>query len=155
VTIQELGNIGEFVAAIATLATLVYLALQIRQNTQSVRAAAVDAAANQFIESLRLVSLNPELAELLEAGHHDYDSLPAVQRRRYVYHYFANALQFENLFQKHRDGFLPDAQWRRITGALRESFRREPGMQRAWKELRPLLSSEFQQLIELMLEARE
>ena len=32
-TIQDLGSIGELVAAIATIATLVYLAIQIRQNT--------------------------------------------------------------------------------------------------------------------------
>ena len=34
VTIQDLGSIGEFVAAIATIA---YLALQIRQNTRTLR----------------------------------------------------------------------------------------------------------------------
>ena len=32
-TIQDLGSIGELIAAIATIATLVYLAIQIRQNT--------------------------------------------------------------------------------------------------------------------------
>ena len=37
-TIQQLGSIGEFVAAIATLATLIYLALQIRRNTAVARA---------------------------------------------------------------------------------------------------------------------
>ena len=41
-TIQELGSIGELIGAIATVATLIYLALQIRQNSflqsQSVRA---------------------------------------------------------------------------------------------------------------------
>ncbi len=36
-SIQDLGNIGEFVAAIATLATLIYLATQIRQNTKTLR----------------------------------------------------------------------------------------------------------------------
>jgi hypothetical protein len=38
VTIQELGSIGEFVAAIATLVTLAYLAFQIRQSTRVARA---------------------------------------------------------------------------------------------------------------------
>jgi hypothetical protein len=33
VTIQDIGSIGELVAALATVATLAYLALQIRQNT--------------------------------------------------------------------------------------------------------------------------
>ena len=36
-TIQDLGSIGEFVAAIATVATLVYLAIQIRSNTAALR----------------------------------------------------------------------------------------------------------------------
>ena len=39
-TLQDLGSVGEFVAAIATLATLIYLATQIRQNSESVKAAA-------------------------------------------------------------------------------------------------------------------
>ena len=33
-TLQDLGNIGEFVAAIATVLTLIYLALQVRHNTR-------------------------------------------------------------------------------------------------------------------------
>lgn len=34
--IQELGSIGELVAAVATIGTLAYLAVQIRQNTKTV-----------------------------------------------------------------------------------------------------------------------
>ncbi len=34
-TIMELGAIGEFVGAIGVIATLIYLALQIRHNTRS------------------------------------------------------------------------------------------------------------------------
>ncbi len=40
VTIQDLGSLGELIAAVATVATLVYLALQIRQNTRTLRHAA-------------------------------------------------------------------------------------------------------------------
>ena len=32
-TVVELGALGEFVGSIATIATLLYLALQVRQNT--------------------------------------------------------------------------------------------------------------------------
>jgi hypothetical protein len=32
-TVMELGALGEFVGSIAVIATLIYLALQIRQNT--------------------------------------------------------------------------------------------------------------------------
>ena len=56
-TVQELGSIGELVAAVATVATLVYLATQIRYA----RLAASDASRHARAESVRemqLVSLN-------------------------------------------------------------------------------------------------
>ena len=37
--LESLGNIGEFLGALAVLISLVYLAIQIRQNTQTVRSA--------------------------------------------------------------------------------------------------------------------
>ena len=33
-TLEDLGNLGEFVGAIGVVVSLVYLALQIRQNTR-------------------------------------------------------------------------------------------------------------------------
>ncbi len=36
-TLEQLGNLGEFIASIATLMTLVHLALQIRQNTAQLK----------------------------------------------------------------------------------------------------------------------
>lgn len=36
--IQDLGSIGELVAALATIATLIYLTIQIQQNTRAMRA---------------------------------------------------------------------------------------------------------------------
>ena len=49
-TLEDLGNVGEFTAAIATLVTLVYLALQIRQNTRSVRSAAYQSAVASSVQ---------------------------------------------------------------------------------------------------------
>ena len=36
-TIQDLGSLGELIAAVATVATLVYLAIQLKQNTLALR----------------------------------------------------------------------------------------------------------------------
>jgi len=37
-TIAELGSVGEFIGSIAVLITLIYLAIQVRQNTRHVQA---------------------------------------------------------------------------------------------------------------------
>ncbi|HVH18917.1 MAG TPA: hypothetical protein VNF72_11495 [Myxococcota bacterium] len=43
-TLQDLGSIGEIVGAIATVATLIYLAIQIRANTSAVQSAAAQSS---------------------------------------------------------------------------------------------------------------
>lgn len=66
-TIQELGSIGEFVAAIATLVTLAYLAVQIRQNTRVARA---QLSKDLFLTSrsaLFEIAANEDLARLAAA----------------------------------------------------------------------------------------
>ncbi len=45
---DALGAVGEIVGAVAVVATLVYLSIQIRQNTKSERASALDASINAF-----------------------------------------------------------------------------------------------------------
>jgi len=155
-TLQDLGSIGEFLGAIGVIISLVYLATQIRQNTKSIRAAAVDAVADRFIESNRLVSLNPELADLLDAGNYDYPALTDVQKRRYLLHYLANSLQFESVYRKYREGLLPESQWEGVVEALRAMVDL-PGLQRNWKEIRLFVGPEFREFIDAMFEnaARE
>lgn len=150
-TLQDLGNIGEFLGAAGVVISLIYLATQIRQNTRSVREAVIDSVSEGFIESLRIVSLNSEFAELLDAGNRNYTNLSDAQRRRYRYHYLANSLQFENLFRKYREGHLPDSQWESIVRVLRNTIV-EPGMRQAWEHVRLLLGSEFQELVDEMVE---
>ena len=48
VTLQDLGNIGEFIGAIAVVISLVYLAAQIRQNTRALHSSSYSQAAEQL-----------------------------------------------------------------------------------------------------------
>ena len=49
-TISELGSIGELIGAVATVATLLYLALQIRANTHSAKYNAINDIINRVIK---------------------------------------------------------------------------------------------------------
>ena len=56
-TAQVLGNFGEFFGAIAVLATLVFLTVQIRQNTRQLRRVELNAASSPFsIPRMAIVS---------------------------------------------------------------------------------------------------
>ena len=82
-TIQDLGSIGELVAAIATVATLIYLALQIRHNTQATRSASFHAVSDSMNHVNVSVAQNPGLARIWVAGSADRGSLTEEERLQY------------------------------------------------------------------------
>ena len=68
-TIQDVGAIGELIAAVATVATLIYLAVQIRQNTATNRS---NSAASQNQADLAIMIL---LAQDADASHIFFEGL--------------------------------------------------------------------------------
>ncbi len=74
-TVVELGALGEFVGAFAMVATLIYLAVQIRQNTQTVQAAAVDASVGRINEVRKSIYEDAELSRIYLEGNAEPDAL--------------------------------------------------------------------------------
>lgn len=114
-TAQLLGNFGEFVGAIAVVATLGYLAVQIRQNTRSldenhklVRVQMQQQLTRKLQEVNYQALENKEIAAIFVRGGHDPDSLDEVESRIYLYRldgYFNENL---NVLRLVRDGFIDE-----------------------------------------------
>ncbi len=89
-TIQDWGAIGELVGGVAVIVTLIYLALQVRQNTlqfsRSVEATQL-AAFERNVESgnriRELLILHPDLAALLLKGFDSYKELDKSEKFRF------------------------------------------------------------------------
>ncbi len=82
-TIQDWGAVGEILGAIATIATLIYLAMQIRQNTQALQAASMDStiqAANDIRSNL---FLDPEITDIYRKGLQNIEDLDEIDRERF------------------------------------------------------------------------
>ena len=71
---QLLGNYGEFVGAIAIVVTLIYLAVQLKQNTASVKANAYQEWVAANIE-LNMTMAQPLQSEAIATGSYDPGSL--------------------------------------------------------------------------------
>ena len=74
-TIEALGSIGELVAAIATIATLFYLAMQIRHSSEATRGASQQALIDTSFDASWELGRNVELARVVGAGLLDFDAL--------------------------------------------------------------------------------
>ena len=83
-TIAELGSIGELVGAVATVATLLYLAAQVRANTLATKRQALDDTIDRVVRwEARLVG-SPDLIRAWINGARDYHGLPTEDRLRFT-----------------------------------------------------------------------
>ena len=83
-TAQLLGNFGEFFGAIAVVATLIYLALQIRANTLATKRRSLDDVIDRVIRwQARLVE-SPDLVRSWRSGHASFDALPPEDQLRFA-----------------------------------------------------------------------
>ncbi len=82
-TIQDLGSIGEVIAAVATLATLIYLAAQVRQNTRALRSSTFQDIATQMAMNVEPLATTPDLSEIMLKGLEGTDNLSPPERFRF------------------------------------------------------------------------
>lgn len=88
--LDTLGNLGDFVGGIAVLVTLIYLAIQIRQNTAQVKMASDIARTDTYARSVDsfsyfrgLLISDPEMADIYLRGSQDLGSLNPVESLRF------------------------------------------------------------------------
>jgi hypothetical protein len=105
-SIQDWGAIGEIVGALAVVASLIYLAVQIRQNTRQIslnlessRLAAFEQNVESGNRAREVLITNSEVAELFLKGLADYRNLPTTDRFR------CNML-FRNLLSAIQGGYI-------------------------------------------------
>jgi len=105
-SIQDWGAIGEIVGALAVVASLIYLAMQIRQSTrqismslESARLAAFERTVDSSNHAREILITNPEVADLFLKGLADYRSLPSPEKFR------CNML-FRNLLSAIQGGYI-------------------------------------------------
>jgi hypothetical protein len=81
-TFQDLGSLGEFVAAIATLVTLVYLAFQIKQHTKVSRAQLTKDLFLASRSALLEIARDEDLAKIAANGGRERERLNTMENSR-------------------------------------------------------------------------
>ena len=127
--LEDLGNIGDFLGGIGVVVTLVYLALQIRQNssqlaqnTKAVQSNAYQAITQNHNSYNEWFVTHRDLAELFIKANTDPDSIDEVDQLRLGGMSSSMYRNFENLREQFRAGLVTEAQWlgwsRLLTGML-------------------------------------
>jgi hypothetical protein len=119
VTIQDLGSIGELVAALATVATLLYLAMQIRQNSLLIRSSTYQAGNQWNLAAMSTAAQSPQAAKVLMQGLADPRQLNDEERTQFTVIMHLLFTGFGQHYVNYRSGAILDEQWRYVERIIR------------------------------------
>jgi hypothetical protein len=121
-TLQDLANLGEVIGAIAVIASLIYLAFEIRQNTRAMHQAATQDIIRSLNEQTRCLVESPDLAALMFRASQRPEELTGEERYRFqmlVAYLFSN---FELAVEYYQEGLLGDDMIEGYAQGLRPLF---------------------------------
>ena len=142
-TIQEMGAAGELIGGIAVIFTLIYLALQIRQNTIAVRLSTLHDVKDTIRETNLLMAEQGDLAEIVFEGLGDLEKLTGAPRARFYTWAHNLFLGYENLYLQYIGGALDSHHWSGMAQHMTD-VSNVPGMQAYWADRRHWFTEEFQ-----------
>ena len=134
---DAIGAIGETVGAVAVIATLFYLATQIRQSNRaveeslrSIRLDSTRSTVESFARYRALIS-QPDLADIYLRGLSNYGSLSDVERIQFGAVVDEYLFCYSAMHQRMLEGTYERHAWESHTSALREFFA-NPGAAEWW-----------------------
>jgi hypothetical protein len=146
---ETLGNLGDFVGGIAVVVTLVYLAVQVRQNTRSLDAT----SRQQVVDSYRTVNrllIDPATARKFSTGLVSFPDLPFEERSTFAAVASEIGLFFQCAFALHDSGQLEDETYHAYldwTAAVLAT----PGGQTWWQDARNVWSKRTAEALDARL----
>ena len=132
-SILELGALGEFIGSIGVIASLIYLAVQIRQNSVSSKAQAVQSASDIMI-NLSLELADESWTELINRASDHFDALPPGERGRIGWLWFAVMRGTETLYRHYLEGNVDEQTWETYATAVQHNARMS-GFRRWWRSV--------------------
>lgn len=138
VTLEDLGNIGEFIGAIGVVASLIYLALQIRQNSHQITQNTNSVLGSVELEHTRLASdwlvtiaQNPELGRVWRLGLSEPTKLTEDEALQFAMLMGSAFYRMEGDFRQYKRGLLSKESWEPI-GEVISRYMRSPAVLAWW-----------------------
>ena len=150
-TLDSLANLGEIIGAIAVVVSLIYLAVQVRQNTKAQQTENFSRALDRVASIQATLSQDPETSMIFSKGVTDPRSLTSRERMQFTWTMYELFGAFEFMYFASQSKAMPEEIWERWSLAV--AWWLSYAGVRAWWTARPIPFSEtFTDYVESMLE---
>ena len=151
--IMELGAIGEMVGGLAVIASLVYLAMQVRQGNRLASTQVQQEASRASTEFSLLIANHPEHIDLLLRAGDDFGGLSREEHYTWFLLMRSGLNYFETLYYAHPRGAVAPEIWDSRISRMRRLATR--GLGEGWEEHRPCYGAGFREFMETTILAQD
>ena len=149
--LSEWASVAEIVGATAVIISLVYVGLQVHDNTSAIRSAAANDASVAMQSWYLEMGSNREASDLWFNAMTSPEPLPTHDEFQFMMMMHAVLLGMQNSYLLAQEGTI-DAEFREgITTAI-VAVKDLPGMERYWRQRRDFFHSGFTEYIDGLLE---
>ena len=143
---EMLAALGQLAAVCVGIPSLIYLAVQIREQTKERRQSAVHALTEQWGDLTEGLHNNSEMAAIFLRGAHSFTDLDAVSKLRFSAFFNRLLNIFEGMYFSHCQGILTESSWRAIERTMSDLVD-YPGVQQWWETRKHWHTEEFDRVV--------
>ena len=142
-TLEQAYYIGELFGVVAVVASLLYLGIQIRQNTKSIRLSTLHDNTTLWVSIMSMVGQSQEASDLWYKGLQDYENLSDREKTRFII-FMGTSMRVisEQLFQW-QEGAIDKNIWQGMKATI-DDLVQTAGFKGYWKVRQHQFSESFQ-----------
>ena len=150
-TLEQMYYIGELIAAVAVIMSLVYVAKEVNQNTNVLKL-------NNSSEFIRWntgmaesIATQREVGETWLKGETDFDSLDEVDKRRMILFEWRAISAWNHYFHLHQNNLIEEHLWKELLWVF-ENIGRRQSVKESWKFFKSAYDEPYQNFMGQYLE---
>ncbi len=137
----------ELLAAGGVVLSLLFVGLEIQQNTNAIKATAIQEFSSSYREHSALYINDPDMARIIQIAQKDIEMLNDEEAQRYFGWVYVGSLLAQSAFRQWQLGVLPDEEWSIIVKTWCKEAK-NPNAEARDKVIEPFLVPSFVQAID-------
>jgi hypothetical protein len=149
-TLEQLAYLAQIVGVVLVIVSLVYVARQVRQNTEMARVAAGSQQVQADFDMSESMITSRDLAEIWVKGESEFDLLDEVNKQRLIFFERRAIVWWHHNYQLNERGLLSASEWTASLGIIRV-VRNRQSVQAAWQLFREGFANSFRDFLDEQL----
>ena len=154
-SLQDWANLAEIVGTAAIIFSLIFVGLQISDNTREMRSAAAHNATESLQNWYVEIATNSQAAQVFRKGMGDPSALSKDEAFQYLMNIHSAVLAYQNVYFLGNEGALDNSLYLAMSATM-VAVVPSPGFQWYWKQRFEYFTPEFRKFVEeLMISGAE